>query len=93
MKASFLICIAIFLYVDESLLAQDPSTKDVFPLSIGNSWKYSYEFSNIDIGNSDGSVQYDSGMVLYVVVDSTSNLDTNFWQIKKNRNVPVKGSD
>ena len=84
MKASFLICIAIFLYVDESLLAQDPSTKDVFPLSIGNSWKYSYEFSNIDIGNSDGSVQYDSGMVLYVVVDSTSNVDTNFWQIKKN---------
>ena len=70
--------------MDESLQAQDPSTRDVFPLSIGNSWKYSYEFSNTDIGNSDGSVQDDSGFVLYVVVDSTSNLDTNFWQIKKN---------
>ena len=83
MKTTFAICVVIILSCQNVFGAHNAHIKDVFPLSINNDWKYLYQFSNIDIGNSDGSVQYDSGLVSYVVVDSSSNIDTIFWSIQK----------
>ena len=87
MKTSFLICVAIFLCAEKNFSAQAPSTKDVFPLSIGNSWKYSYQFLNSDIGNSDGSNQRDSGTISFVVMDSSSTIDTVLWKIQNQRTI------
>jgi hypothetical protein len=72
----------MFLCPENIFPGQDPLTKDVFPLSIGNSWKYSYRFSDDDVGNMDGSEQLDSGTVSFVIVDSVSDNDTIFWTVQ-----------
>jgi hypothetical protein len=82
MKTAILILITFSLCAERSMPAQGSLTKEVFPLSINNSWKYSYTFSNYDIGNADGTIQFDSGLVQFAIVDSTSNIDTVFWTMQ-----------
>ncbi len=84
MKLLLFILIITSLCIKNNLFGEGISPKDVFPLSIGNHWLYSYQFFNSDIGNSDGSAQIDSGTVSYTVVDSASNSDTIFWSVQRN---------
>ena len=93
MNRSLMIFATTLLCVTWSVFGQTLLKKEVFPLSVGNSWKYSYFFTNTNIGNYDGTRQIDSGLVRFEVVDSSSSGDTISWSIQKKSNILRRTQD
>jgi hypothetical protein len=87
MKHLLIVFASTMLCIMSNASAQTLLKKEIFPLSVGNSWKYSYFFTNSNIGNMDGTRQIDSGVVQYVVIDSSSSGDTISWRIQKKSSI------
>ena len=90
MKKLLTICsYLIFLSIPAkgiSSVGSSSQLKDVFPLKIGNTWKYSY-YQSSSYHDFSGPPQYnssssDSGYMSYFVLDSIRLLDTLKWTIR-----------
>ena len=67
-------------------LSQNPA--DVFPLDVGCSWTYDYEYSYSCFFNThEGSSQRDSGTIVYSVLDATTDPDMVTWLVLVRRNL------
>ncbi|MFI5251211.1 MAG: T9SS type A sorting domain-containing protein [Bacteroidota bacterium] len=82
MKFGYFFLLALLLSLAASMcIAQSDSLVDVFPLSVGNSWKYSFSDEFTDMM----SLQKDTGVVIFTVVESHNRNDTTDWIITEHR--------
>jgi hypothetical protein len=73
----------LLLLTIASAMAQQPGFSDVFPLRIGATWKYLYQYGSQCYGNMYpvGGFGTDSGTVAYVVFDSLASGDSVQWKV------------
>jgi hypothetical protein len=64
---------------------ESDSLSDIFPLSIGNQWTYSYNSSLWD--QLPDVFFYDTGTVSYLITDAIVTQDSTRWMFRKNLDV------
>jgi hypothetical protein len=73
-----------------SYLVEPDSLVEVFPLSIGNEWTYSYNWS-YQSGNLSGVGDYnDTGFVTIKIIDKVVTKDSTKWIVQENFNLWVQ---
>jgi hypothetical protein len=84
-RASYILALMIVTAVARGL-SQNPV--DVFPLGVGNSWTYDYEYCYSCFSSAhEGSSERDSGTIVYRVVDATTDPDMATWLVLVRCNV------
>ena len=93
MKRRFVKVLILTFLGTIQLIAQDGLQKDVFPLKVGFTWKYNYQYllycKDIDLNGSSTS---DSGIVTYRILDSTTISDSVRWDVQSSRNLLIDSS-
>ena len=73
--------VAFLSLVPAPSYAQAETLRDMFPIQIGNSWKYSYYHYYVNLESAH--VLNDTGYVTISVISDSSSGDTLFWRLKE----------
>ena len=85
MKKLVLVSVLIFqLYHPQQIYAQTDSLSDVFPLSIGKEWVYSF---NLVSSTAGGGSSTDTGFVNYRILNNTFFQNTTIWHMQATRSL------
>jgi Secretion system C-terminal sorting domain len=84
----------VLLLIVVNLATAQQLNENVFPLNIDNVWMYRYQYYYSWSNNEfDGSIQNDSGIVIYKIVDSTKFADSVKWKVQTIQNLITKYSE